>query len=346
MKINKETFGVLATGKKVHLYTLKAGDLELSLSTLGAAWTSLLVPSKSKNIDDILLSYSSLDGYLHNKPYFGVTVGRFAGRISGAKFSLNGKEYPLCNNDNGNSLHGGRVGFCKKVWKAEAYEEKDGVFVRFELESPHGDEGFPGNLKAVVCYGLTKSNEIVADYQATVDAPSPVNFTNHAYFNLTGEGSGDILSTEVKIYSSSCMEIDNSLIPSGKFIQVENTPFDFRTPKPIGRDIDALADTIGGYDHCFLIDGTIGELRPFADVYEPFSGRSIKGFTTQPALQFYTGVQLRPMPGKIGSVYDKFSGFCLETQHFPDSPNRPEFPSCIFGHDRSYHEKAVFAFDW
>ena len=347
MKITKKTFGVLCTGKKVHLYTLKAGELSLSLSTLGAAWTSLLVPSREKGKDDILLGFSSFDGYVNNK-FYGVTVGRFANRIGGSKFSLGGKEYQLYRNNGKNSLHGGRVGFSKHNWKAEAYEERDGIFVRFELKSPDGDEGYPGNLKAVVSYGLTKSNELVADYEAKLDAPSPVNLTNHAYFNLAGEGRGiNVLSTELKLYCSSYVEVDDALIPTGKILPTESSPLDFKNRKPIGRDIKALAGSAaGGYDHCFVVNGEEGKLRPFAEVYEPFTGRSMRGFTTQPGVQLFTGNNISAMPGKIGSVYEQFAGFCLETQHFPDAPNRPEFPSAIFGPDRDYHEKAVFAFDW
>jgi len=347
MKISRKTFGRLSNGKKVHLYVLKAGELSLCVSTLGATWTSLAVPSRRKGTDDVLLGYSSLDGFVNDSgKYFGVTVGRFANRIAGAGFSLNGKEYTLDKNNGENTLHGGRLGFSRRVWDAESYEDKNGVFVRFELKSADGDEGYPGNLWATVCYGLTKSNEIVADYEAKVDAPSPVNLTNHAYFNLAGEGRGvNVLSTELKLYCSSCLEVDDSLIPTGRILPTANTPFDFSSRKPIGRDIESLTLT-GGYDHCFAVDGEAGKLRPFAEVYEPSSGRIMKGFTTQPGVQLYTANSLAPTPGKIGSVYGKHGAFCLETQHFPDSPNRPEFPSAIFGPDRDYHEKAVFAFDW
>jgi aldose 1-epimerase len=247
MKISKKTFGLLSDGKKVHLYTLKAGELTLSISTLGATWTSLMVPSRRKITDDILLGYGSFDGYVNNS-YFGVTVGRFANRIGGAAFSLGSKKYSLYKNDGESSLHGGRAAFSGRVWEAEAYEERDGVFVRFELKSPDGDEGYPGKLRAVVSYGLTKSNEVVADYEAKVDAPCPVNLTNHAYFNLSGEGRGaDVLSTELKLYCSSYLEVDKALIPTGKLIAVEDNPFDFRKQKPIGRDIQALAASgVGG----------------------------------------------------------------------------------------------------
>lgn len=347
MKISKKIFGILPDGKKVHIYTLKAGELSLSLCTLGATWASLLLPSRYKGTDDVLLGFGSFDGCVNNK-YYGVTVGRFANRIGGAKFSLDGTEYQLDKNDGNNTLHGGRFPFSKRIWKAEAYEEDDGVFVRFELKSPDGDEGYPGKLRAVVSYGLTKSNEIVADYEAKVDAPSPVNLTNHAYFNLAGEGRGtDILSTELKLFSSSYVEVDKELIPTGRILPVENTPLDFRTKKPIGRDIKPLvADGPGGYDHCFTVDGEPGKLRPFAEVYEPFTERTMKGFTTQPGVQFFSGNNIEAVQGKMGTVYGKYGAFCLESQHFPDSPNQPEFPSAVFGPGRDYHEKAVFAFDW
>jgi aldose 1-epimerase len=348
MKISKKTFGILSSGKKVSLYTLKAGDLSLSLSTLGAALTCLLAPSSKKGTEDVLLGYPTLSAYAANKPFIGATIGRFGNRIGGGAFTLDGKSCRLYRNDGENTLHGGRRGFDKLLWKAEAYEERDGVFVRFELESPDGDEGFPGNLKAAVSYGLTKSNEIIADYQAKVDAPCPVNLTNHAYFNLAGEGSGDVLSHELTLFASSYVEIDKNLIPTGKLIPVQNTPFDFRTRKPIGRDLAGSGGSgvPGGYDHCFAVDGEAGTLRPCAEVFEGNSGRTMRVFTTQPGVQFYTGNSLNGIPGKIGSVYGRHGGFCLETQHFPDAPNKPAFPSCIFGPQRPYHEKALFAFEW
>jgi aldose 1-epimerase len=344
--IRKKTFGVLSNGKKVHLYTLGAGELRLSLSCWGAAWTSLLLPAEGR-FDDVLLGYSGFEGWLNNGPYFGATVGRFANRIGGARFSGGGETHRLFPNDGPHCLHGGRRGFDKRLWKAEAYEEKDGVFVRFELESPDGDGGFPGALEAAVSYGLTKSNEIIATYEARSSAPTPVNISNHACFNLAGEGEGDILSHEVKLFAASYVDIDRDFIPTGRIAPVENTPFDFRSRKRIGADLaEAGAGGAGGYDHCFVVDGEPGELRPCAEVWEEKTGRGMKVFTTQPGVQFYTGNMLKPTPGKAGSVYDKHAGFCLETQHFPDSPNRPEFPPCVFGPGKEYHEKAVFSFDW
>jgi aldose 1-epimerase len=349
VKITKKTFGILSTGKKALLYILKAGDLKLCLTNFGAAWTSLVVPSQSGRKDDVLLGYSGLEGYLQNKSYLGVTVGRFANRIGGAQFTLDGKTYVLDKNNGENTLHGGFRGFDKLLWKAEAYEEREGVFVRFEMDSPDGDNGYPGRLKAAVSYGLTKSNEIIANYEARSSAPTPVNLTNHSYFNLAGEGRGVISTHEICLYSSSYVEVNEQLIPTGRLIPVRDTPFDFRTRKPMGRDFRPEFGGKGpldGYDHCFAVDGEPGKLRPCAEVYEPNSGRTMKVFTTQPGVQFYTGNMLPGIVGKQGSFYVKHNGFCLETQHFPDSPNRTGFPSCIYGPDRDYHEKSVFAFDW
>ena len=343
MKISKKTFGHLANGKKVHLYTLKAGDLKLSVSSLGATWTSLIVPSKKRLKDDIILGFSTLAGYTGLNPYMGSTIGRFGNRIGNAQFNLEGKTHILNKNDGEHSLHGGLKGFDKKLWKPEVYEEDSSIFVRFELESEDGEEGYPGTCKAVVCYGVSKSNEISASYEATVDKACPINLTNHAYYNLAGEGSGDILSHELIINASSYLDVNNVLIPTGKLLPVDNGPFDFRTRKPVSKDI---AKTNGGYDHCYAVNGEAGKLRPCAEVFEETSSRHMKIYTTQPGLQFYSGNFLAGLHGKTGSVYNKHAGFCLETQHFPDSPNRTEFPSAIYGPERNYHEKAVFSFDW
>ena len=351
MKISKEVFGVLSNGKKAHLYTLKAGDLRLCLSSFGAAWTSLRVPSSKGGKSDVLLGFSGLDGYASDAAYMGATIGRFANRIGGARFALDGDDYNLEANDGGNTLHGGFRGFDKRLWKSEAYEESDGVFVCFELGSGDGDGGFPGNLKAKVSYGITKSNEIIAVYEAQSDAPTPVNLTNHAYFNLAGEGAPSVLSHEVLLHSSSYLEVDGAGIPTGRLLPVRDTPFDFRNSKPISRDMAAGFGGSGGdsapsgYDHCFSVDGDLGKLRACAEVRESGSGRGMKVFTTQPGVQFYTGNMLRDVRGKAGAVYSRHSGFCLETQHFPDSPNREDFPPCVFGPGKNYAEKSVFAFE-
>ncbi len=342
MKINRKNFGVLFSGEAIDLYTIKAGSLTLGVSTFGATLVSLLVPSRRGEPDDVLLGYGTLSQYTHNKPYFGVTVGRFANRIAGGSFSLDGSNYGLYRNDGPNTLHGGRRGFDKRVWDAEAYEEKGGVYVRLELDSPDGDEGFPGRLRAIVTYGINGDDELVCDYRAKVNAPCPVNLTNHAYFNLQGEGSGDVLGHEVQLFSSAYVAVDANLIPTGVLEKVAGTPFDFRNRKSLGRD---LAATAGGYDHCFVIDGESENPRPCAEIFEPLSGRTLRVASTHPGVQLYSGNFLDGVQGKPGSVYGKHAGFCLETQHLPDSPNHPEFPSSIFGPDRKYHERAVFSFE-
>jgi aldose 1-epimerase len=350
MNIGRKQFGTLSDGRDVFLFTMEAGDLRFSVSEFGAAWTSLIVPSR-KGSSDILLGFSTLEGYIHNASSFGVTVGRFANRIGGAAFTLGGKKYDLYKNDGNHTLHGGRVGFSKKLWKGEAYTDRGGVFARFELASPDGDEGYPGNLRAAVSYGLTASNEITALYEARVDQECPVNITNHAYFNLAGEGAGTILTHEIKLFASRYLEVDESLIPTGKMLPVDKTPFDFRNATPVCLNYKAACggkpDAVGtGYDHCFVMDGrkeNAGQPAPCAEVYDPVSGRILAVSTTQPGLQFYSGNFLTGVPGKAGSVYGKNAGFCLETQHFPDSPNKNEFPSAFFGPGRNYREESVFS---
>ena len=342
MKLTRKTFGILSNGSKVRLYVLKAGDLKLCLSSFGATWTSLFVPSRNNIQDDILLGYSGFDGFLNNSPYFGVTIGRVANRIKDGNFSIAGKSYQIGRNDGNNALHGGFKSFDKMQWKSEAYENSEGVYVRFDLESPDGDCGFPGTLKTSVVYGITKNNELVAVYEAQADAPTPVNLTNHAYFNFAGEGKGNILSHELSLNSSSYLENDSQLLPTGKLLPVKNSAFDFREMKAIGKDLGSKLD---GYDHCFIVDGDPGKLRACADVYEPGSGRTMSVFTTQPGVQFYTGNMLKEQNGKAGSIYKKHSGFCLETQHFPDSPNHSDFPSCLIGPGKNYKEKTVFTFE-
>jgi aldose 1-epimerase len=343
MSINKKTFGVLLSGEEVYLYTLKAGELSLSLSTLGASVVSLIVPSRRKKFCDVCLGYPTLDGYARDAAFLGATVGRFANRIAGGSFTLDGRAYRLSRNEGVNTLHGGSRGFNRQVWKAEAGETAGGAFVRFELDSPDGDEGFPGRLRAAVIYSLSADGAFTAEYAADADAPCPVNITNHAYFNLAGEGTGDVLAHEARIFASTYAEVDEQLIPTGHLLPVADGPFDFRERKPFERDIAAAG---GGYDHCFVIDGVPGTMRPCAEVFAESSRLTMRVSTTYPGCQLYTGHKIGRVDGKVGSVYGKYSGLCLETQYLPDSPNRPEFPSAVFGPERPYREKAAFAFSW
>ncbi|GHU25131.1 aldose 1-epimerase [Spirochaetia bacterium] len=337
LDISKER--ILSSEGEVFCYTLRAGDLSLSLLSFGATLTSLYVPSQKGRSGDILLGYSNPEDWYKNIPYLGVTVGRFANRIAGGRFSLNGSEFQLEQNDGKHSLHSGQTGFSNRFWKSDAYEENDSVFVRFDIDSPEGDGGFPGNCSASVVYGLSQANELLISYDARVDAPCPINMTNHAYYNLAGEG--DILSHEMTLHASSYLEVDPDLIPTGNLIPVQSTPFDFRVWKEIRKDI---AETGQGYDHCFKIDATNGDLSPCAEVFEKKSGRIMRVWTTQPGVQFYTGNFLNGISGKNGATYTKYSGLCLETQHFPDSPNQPNFPLCIYGPDKPYHEQTKIIF--
>lgn len=342
MELERKTFGILSTGEDVELFILSSGDLSLGISTYGATLVSLTVPGRSGR-DDVLLGFSTLGPYTRKHPFLGSTVGRYANRIAKGRFEAGGRECLLARNNGPNSLHGGLRGFDKHVWIAEAYREAGGVFVRLSHTSPDGDEGYPGTLRATVTYGLSGKNEVSALYEAEVDAPCPVNLTNHAYFNLAGEGRGTILDHEASLWASAYLPVDETQIPTGELALVEGTPFDFRSPKPIGRDLAAAG---GGYDHCFVVDGAPGTIRPCARVRDPKSGRSLEVATTQPGVQFYTGNFLDGIPGKRGALYGKHAGFCLETQNFPDAPNRPAFPDCVYGPGRPYRERTVFSFGY
>lgn len=345
--MNVSTFGFLPDQRKVLLYKVKAGELELWLSTLGASIISLKVPSR-KGIDDIVLGYKDFEGYLKNRYYFGSTVGRFANRISGASFNLNGKTFHLDENKPGYTLHGGSNGFARKLWDAEYYETEKGKFVRFTLWSPDGDQGFPGNLKASVTYGLTFDNTLVAKFEAEVSEKCPVSLTNHTYFNLSGAENGkNILSNLLILNSSEYVEVDDMLIPTGRTLSVENTPFDFRRAKTIGKDIESVTPTVlKGYDHAMVLNGWRNGLRYFGEIYDEYSGRRMIMNTTYPAVQFYTANMLTNAEGRNGSIYGPYSGVCFETEYYPDSPNISTFPSAYFSPSRKYMEQTCFSFSW
>lgn len=342
MKIKRKEFGMLCDGTSTELWELRAGGLVLTLTNFGASMLSLSVPSKDGRIDDVLLGFSTLEPLTRPHPFFGATIGRFGNRIGASRFELDGTTYTVPANEGKNCLHGGIRGFDRRVWQADSYKRKDAVFVRFSRQSPDGEEGFPGTMEVSVTYGLSKAAELSIEYHASLDKRCPVNLTNHAYFNLKGEGQGTILDHELTMNCSKYLPVDAASIPNGQLAPVEGTAFDFRTAKPVGRDI---ADLGSGYDHCLVVDGEAGILRNCARVYESESGRSMIVTTTHPGVQFYTGNFL-DTTGKNGSVYSRHSGFCLETQQFPDAPNQPSFPDSIYGPERPYHEKDVYAFDW
>ena len=344
MQIEKRPFGLLPTGQQVELYTLCAGEMRLCISTLGATWTSLQLPGGV----DVLLGCGDFSGYVNNRWYFGATLGRFANRINGARFALDGKEYRLSANKPDCSLHGGQMGFSRKLWHSEPYTADGGAYVRFALTSPDGDQGYPGKLSAEAVYGLTDKNELIAEYRAEVDCACPVNLTNHAYFNLAGENSGkSVLDHELKLNCSAFVAVDDDLLPTGALASVDGSALDFRQGKKIGRDFaDLQATKIGGIDHCFAVDGRRDTLRPAVELREPESGRSLSIQTTLPGIQVYTANMLPEMTGKIGSVYRPYSALCLEPQYFPDSPNHPSFPNAVFGPERQYFGKTVYTFAW
>jgi aldose 1-epimerase len=306
------------------------------------------VADRDGQLDDVVLGYPTLDGYLEASPYFGSIVGRYGNRIAGGRFTLDGKTYRLATNDGPNHLHGGLRGFDKVVWDAEPSETDSTATVALTYTSPAGEEGYPGTLRARVAYTLTASSELLVEYQATTDAPTPVNLTQHSYFNLAGAGRGDILGHELTIAADRYTPVDATLIPTGELAPVAGTPFDFRTPNPIGARIaqdDEQLRRGRGYDHNFVLTREGTGLASAARVVDRTTGRTLEISTTEPGIQFYSGNFLDgTITGKDGRVYGHRAGFCLETQHFPDSPNQPTFPSTILGPGEEYRSTTVFAF--
>ncbi|MDX9899038.1 MAG: aldose epimerase family protein [Spirochaetia bacterium] len=334
-------FGVCSDGTIPRLFILDNGSMRVGISEYGAIICSAIVPDVSSGEIDLLLGSSTLAGLCARHPYMGSTVGRFANRIAGARFTLDGIEYVLAANNGKNSLHGGLKGFDRCLWQAEPGEESGEACVRMSLCSHDGDQGFPGRLDVSAVFTLRADNTLALRYEAVSDAATPVNITNHAYFNLRGEGNGTIVDHELELYASAYVAVGDSLIPvPGSPALVEGTPFDFRKRKAMGRDLAA----VGGYDHCYVIDGWDGSLRKVASVLEPESGRTLEAYSDMPGLQFYSGNFIGDVRGKRGSVYDKHSGFCLEAEYFPDSPNRPDFPSCILRPGKAYRHSIEYRF--
>jgi aldose 1-epimerase len=347
--ITKKPFGTTGDGKPVDLYTLtNKHGMEVRVMSYGGIILSLRVPDKNGHFDDVTLGYDSLDGYLKKSPYFGAIVGRYGNRIANGKFTLDGKEYTLAKNNGPNSLHGGLKGFDKVVWEAEPFENQDGVGVIFKYTSPDGEEGYPGNLKTRVTYTLTDQNELVFAYHATTDKATPINLTNHTYFNLAGDGKGDILGHVLMLNADRFTPVDKTLIPTGELRSVKGTPFDFTKPTVVGARIHEQDEQLlfaGGYDHDFVINRQGPGLALAARVEEPTTGRVMEVFTTEPSVQFYCGNFLDgTITGKGGHVYKQRTGFCLETQHYPDSPNKPDFPSTILRPGETYDSKTVYKF--
>jgi aldose 1-epimerase len=347
--VTRAPFGRTPDGRAVDVVVLtNARGLEMRAITYGGAIVSLRVPDREGRLGDVVLGHDRLEGYLTASPYFGCIVGRYANRIARGLFTLDGHAYRLATNDGPNHLHGGNRGFDKVVWQAETFEGPDGAGVVFSYASPDGEEGYPGRLAARVTYTLTDRDELAFEYSATTDKPTPVNLSQHSYFNLAGEGKGDVLGHLLTIHADRYTPVDATLIPTGALAPVEGTPFDFRKPTAIGARIgDEHGQLVhgGGYDHNFVLNRQGRGLAPAARLAEPTTGRVMEVLTTEPGLQFYSGNFLDgSIRGKSGRAYGHRSGLCLETQHFPDSPNQPWFPSTILRPGGEYRSKTVLAF--
>jgi aldose 1-epimerase len=348
MSAKSRPFGNAKSGEAVELYTLaNSKGMEATIMTYGGIVTSLRVPDRAGKFDDVVLGFDTLDGYLGDPPapYFGALIGRYGNRIAKGRFTLNGVEYKLAQNNGVNALHGGIRGFDKAVWKAKSPNPQT---LELTYLSKDGEEGYPGSLTSTVIYTVTDNNELKLDYSATTDKDTILNLTNHSYFNLAGQGEGDILQHLVMLKADKFTPVDATLIPTGELRSVEGTPFDFRQPKAIGERIDASNEQTklgGGYDHNFVLNvsGAAPELA--VRVTEPKSGRVMEVLTTQPGVQFYTGNFLDGrLHGKGGKVYQRRYGFCLETQHFPDSPNKPDFPSVVLKPGAQYRTTTIYRF--
>jgi aldose 1-epimerase len=346
--VTRTTTSSVVDGKPIEVFTLtNARGVEVKAINYGGIITSWRVPDRAGQFADIVLGFDDPGAYVKsNAPFFGAIVGRYGNRIGKAQFTLDGRTYKLAANDGANHLHGGIRGFDKVLWDAEPIQGRDGHGIAFSRTSPDGEEGYPGTLKTRITYTLTDKNELVVAYEATADKPTPVNLTQHSYFNLAGQGNGDILAHELRINADRYTPVDATLIPTGELAPVDRTPFDFRKPTPIGARIGSEHPQVKfgrGYDHNWVLARSGTGLSLAAEVYEPKSGRTLQVTTTEPGLQFYAGNFLDgTITGKEGKVYRHRYGFCLETQHFPDSPNKPTFPSTTLRPGSTYRTRTVF----
>lgn len=335
-------YGAMPDGTQVEQFTLtNKHGMVAKLISYGGTLTELQVPDKDGRLVDVVLGFDKLDDYRTKSPYFGCIAGRYANRIAKGRFTLDGKEYKVATNNGPNHLHGGVHGFDKVVWKAEP----TGRELRFNYTSPDGEEGYPGNLRVSVAYSLDENNTLWVIYDASTDKPTPINLTNHSYFNLSGQASGDVLGHELWLDASRYTPVDATSIPTGEIAPVAGTPFDFTKPKLIGADIQSLTNTPRGYDHNFVFDKKDGKVPVRARLRDPKSGRVMEVRTNQPGVQFYTGNYLDgTIKGKGGVVYKQYQGLCLECQHFPDSPNRPNFPTTILRPGEKYTQVTGYHF--
>jgi aldose 1-epimerase len=347
-KVKKQAYGKMPNGAAVELYTLtNAKGMQAGIITYGGTVVSLTAPDRNGKFADVVLGMDDLAGYMKATAFFGALIGRYGNRIGHAQFTLEGKAHKLPANDHGNTLHGGPAGFDKHVWSAVPGSSADGETLELTYVSKDGEEGFPGTLTSKVVYTLTNNNELKIDYTATTDKPTVVNLTNHSYFNLAGQGEGDILAHEVMIDAARFTPVNAGLIPTGELRPVAGTPFDFTKPTAVGARIEAADEQIKfgmGYDHNWVLNKGAGGLTKAAEVHETKSGRVMEVWTTEPALQFYTGNFLDGTLHGKGKTYVRRGALCMETQHYPDSPNQPSFPSTELKPGAQYHTTTVYRF--
>lgn len=346
--VTKKSFGTTSSGAPVEIYTLEnANGMQAAIMTYGGTVVRLTAPDRNGKFEDIVLGCDDVAGYQKQTAFFGALIGRYGNRIGHARFKLDGVEYKLPANDNGNTLHGGPEGFDKRIWHAREIAGAEPA-LEVTYSSKDGEEGFPGNLTTKVVYTLTNHNELKIDYTATTDKDTVVNLTNHSYFNLAGEGHGTILQHQLTIPADRFTPVDSTLIPTGELKPVKGTPFDFTKPMAIGARINDNNEQLKfgiGYDHNYVLNkGSSGVPALAAEVYDPSSGRDMQVLTTEPGVQFYTGNHLGDIHGKGGKLYPKNGALCLETQHYPDSPNKPSFPSTELKPGQTYHTTTIYRF--
>ena len=341
--VTSELFGKNEEGDDIVRYNLRnSHGMKVSVLNLGAIITSVEVPDRDGKFANVTLNFSDAAGYLANAPYFGGICGRYANRIAKGKFTLDGTEYQLAVNNGPNHLHGGETGLMKRIWKSEGFQNEEVVGVNLWYDSPDGEDGYPGKMKFGAAYSLNDKNELRIEYHVTTDKPTVVNVTNHAYWNLASVPGDSILDHELTLFCSKYLPVDETSIPTGELADVAGTPMDFLKSEKIGARIDQPVNGGGGYDHCYVVDGKAGKLRPAAKIVEPKSGRVMEISTTEPGIQFYTGNGLDGTPATGNAA--KHGSFCLETQHFPDSPNRPEFPTTRLNPGEAYQQTTVHKF--
>ena len=349
VSIEKKEYGTTPAGQKVDVYTLKnQKGMEVNIMTYGGIITSLKVPNKAGVSEEVVLGFNNLEQYTKPNPYFGALIGRFGNRIAKGKFTLDGKEYKLAANNGANALHGGPEGFHRVIWTAEEAKAGESASLKLKYVSKDMEEGYPGNLTVFVTYTLNNDNSLDVLYEATTDKKTVVNLTQHSYFNLSGDFTKPILDHEITIDADKLVPVDADLIPTGKLTDVTNTPFDFRKPKVVGKEIEAKDDQIKkglGYDHCWVLNNQDKGERFAASAYDSTSGRLLEVYTDQPGIQFYSGNFLDgTLPMRNGGTYAHRTGLCLETQHYPDAPNQKDFPSTVLSPGENYKTKTSFKF--